>query len=125
VGVAGDAFHFAEFFIKRGFALVLNAQINGGVDSEAADLDVFLFQNDFQIAPDRIHGIGLLAFTAPLWPQINGFLLRGLRLTAGDGLGIDHPVEGGIALADGGGERAERVEGIRAADDAREHGAFR
>ena len=54
-----------------------------------------------------------------------GSCFGGVRLGAGDGIGGDHAVERGVALAGGGLHRVEGIEGIRPADDAGEQGGLR
>ena len=114
-----------EFFFERVLGFLLDAQVDGGGDFESAEFDVLFFEDDFQIAADGVHGIRFAGLAPPCRPHLDGFLFRRVRLLAGDGIGDDHAFERGIALADGGFQRAERIEGIRTADDAGEQGGLR
>ena len=85
MGIAGEALDLAEFFIERLLAFLLDAEVDGGGDFEAAEFDVFLFENDFEIVADGIHGVGFAGFAPPFRADFDGFLLGGVRLGAGDG----------------------------------------
>jgi hypothetical protein len=124
VWVAGDAFGFAEFFVEGFFCDALEAEVDGGGDGEAAELDVFFFEDDFEVAADGVHGVGFLVFAAPGGADFDGFGFCGIGFGAGDGFGGDHALEGGVAFAGGGFDGFEWVVGIGAADDSGEECGF-
>ena len=122
--VAGEALHFAQFFIQRLLAFALDAEVDGGGDVEPAEGDVFLFQDQLEVTADGIHGVGFLGFATPFRPDFDGFQLGGGGLLFRDDPGGNHPVESGATFAGGSFHRAEGVVGIRATDDAGEQGGL-
>ena len=102
MGVSGEALGGTEFLLEDFFGFFLDSEVDGGGDVEAAELDVFLFEDDFEVAADGIHGVGFLGFAAPFWADDDGFRHGGVCLGAGDDASGDHALEGGSALASGG-----------------------
>ena len=101
VRVAGVALDLAELLIKRFLAFPLEPHVHRGDDLEPAELDVFLFENNLQIADDGEHRVGFLRFAATFRPDLDGLGLGHIRLRLADDAGGDHAVERGAALAGG------------------------
>ena len=96
--ITGSSFDCSQPFFHRPLSGLLEIGIKGGVDDQATVLNVFSFENFFEIPADGIESVASGNEALGGTWNIERFFFRGFGLLFSEVFKVDHAVENGVSF---------------------------